>query len=214
MDEGLKWATHIGNVRTRVGRLVGLLGRASTVLGRDKLKMLYNALVLPHLQYCLMVWGDFHEGRNKIAGESLLRLQKRLAGIVTRKRGLYHSDPILAELGILKVGDLYRQQLRLYAWRFWNEKLPENQRNLLTRVSDVHKYNTRSAENEIFTHTQDHRSIGYRVPKEWESVAKLLKERSSLCGFKKNSREEFLANYKAFKCVAKSCYVCGRSVGD
>ena len=147
------------------------------------------------------------------AGDSLLRLQKRLAGIIVGKKGLYHSDPILAELGILKVGDLYRQQLRLYAWRFWNEKLPGNQSNLLCRVCDVHSYNTRSAENEIFTQTQDHRSIGYSVPKEWESVERVLKERKSLCGFKKKSRQDFLASYKAFSCSAKNCYVCSRSVG-
>ena len=97
------------------------------MLGGRLVLSLYNALVLPHLQYCLMVWGDFQEGRNLTLGNSLLGYQKRFAGLVAGRRGRYHADPILSEYGILKVGDLYRQQLRVHAWRFWNGKLPESQ---------------------------------------------------------------------------------------
>ena len=46
----------------------------------------------------------------------------------------YHADPILSEFGMLKVGDLYRQQLRVHAWHYWNGKLPENQAAMLGRV--------------------------------------------------------------------------------
>ena len=64
VDEGLKWAGQIERVRSKVGQLLGVLGRAGSVLGEGPLLSLYNGLVLPHLQYCLMVWGDFQEGRN------------------------------------------------------------------------------------------------------------------------------------------------------
>ena len=33
VDEELGWTGHIGQVRAKVGRLVGVLGRASAVLG-------------------------------------------------------------------------------------------------------------------------------------------------------------------------------------
>ena len=45
----------IGQVRAKVGRLLGVLGRAEAVLGRRSVLLLYNGLVLPHLQYSLMV---------------------------------------------------------------------------------------------------------------------------------------------------------------
>ena len=122
-------------------------------------------------------------------GDSLLKLQKRLAGIIAFQSGRHHSDPLLAQLGILKVGDLYRQQLRLYAWRFCNGKLPENQAILLSKVRDIHGHNTRSAGSGLYIQTQDHRSVGYRVPKEWESVSKVLREMTSLSGFKKKIKE-------------------------
>ena len=53
-------------------------------------------MVLLHLQYCLMVWGNFEAGRNKTRGEALLRLQKRFVGLMAGKRGIYHADPLFA----------------------------------------------------------------------------------------------------------------------
>ena len=44
-------------------------------------------------------------------GDSLLRYQKTFAGLVAGKRGRYHTDQPLYEFGMLKVEDLYRQQL-------------------------------------------------------------------------------------------------------
>jgi hypothetical protein len=61
-------------------------------------------MVLPHLQYCLMVWGDFKAGRNKAYGETLLKHQKRFVGLIVGKGGCYHADPLFAGYGILKVG--------------------------------------------------------------------------------------------------------------
>ena len=63
-----------------------------------------------------MVWGDFEGCGNVTIGGSLLRQQKRFAGLVAGRTGLYHSDPLFVAQGMLKVGDLYRQQLRVYAW--------------------------------------------------------------------------------------------------
>jgi hypothetical protein len=47
--------------------------------------------------------------------------------LIAGMRGRYHADPLFARYGIHKVGDLYRQQLRLYAWKFWNGRLPDGQ---------------------------------------------------------------------------------------
>ena len=71
--------------------------------------------------------------------------QGKFAGLVASKRGRYHVSPLFSSLGMLKVGDLYRQQLRVYAWQFWNGRLPGNQAAMLDRTDDAHRYGTRSA---------------------------------------------------------------------
>ena len=196
-----------------MAQLLGVLGRASSVLGGRLLLSLYNGLVLPHLQYCLMVWGDFDADGNIVSAGPLLRYQKRFAGLVAGKVGCYHADPLLAEHGILKVGDLHRQQLRVHAWRFWNGRLPGNQAAMLSRVADVHGYGTRSARAGLHLSTRDHRSVGFRVPREWDSLSDAQRGVASLAGFKRGSRRGFLEGYAAFVCVDRGCYVCLRERG-
>ena len=122
--------------------------------------------------------------------------------------GRYHSDPLFAQHAMLKVGDLYRQQLRVHAWRFWNGQLPENQAAMLGRTGDVHSYATRSAGSGLYLSTRDHRSVGYRVPREWAGLSESLRATGSLAAFKRGSRGGFLAGYGAFVCGLGDCRVC------
>ena len=139
---------------------------------------------------------------------SLLRYQKRFAGLVAGKRGLYHSDPLFAQFGMLKVEDLYRQQLRVHAWRFWNGQLPAGQAAMLSRVDGVHGYATRSARAGIALTARDHRLVGYRVPREWATLTEGERGMGSLAAFKRGSRAGFLAGYRAFVCGLRDCRVC------
>ena len=115
---------------------------------------------------------------------------------------------------MLKVGDLYRQQLRVHAWRFWNGLLPENQAAMLRRVGDVHGHATRSAGTGLHVSTRDHASVGYRVPKEWAGLSGELREVGLLAAFKRRSRDGFLWGYGVFVCEAVGCRVCGGTRGD
>ena len=141
----------------------------------------------------------------------MLRLQKKLVGIILGKAGRYHADLLFGDLQILKIDDLYRQQLRVHAWKFWNGKLPSSQAQALSRICEAHEHRTRAAERGIAIGSQDHKSVAYRVPKEWGALGSELRDQKSLVNFKKKSRESFLREYRAFKCETRECYVCGTS---
>ena len=128
--------------------------------------------------------------------------------MIAEKRGSFHSDPIFSKLNVLKIDDLYKQQLRVYAWKFSKNRLPRNQTAMLSRVSQVHKHNTRSAGSGLFVSTQDHRAVGYRIPKEWQSLPDRLRGMNSLTGFRNKSKDSFISNYKSFKCQKINCFVC------
>ena len=209
VDEGLRWTGQIERVRTKVAQLLGVIGRASSVIGSQNILSLYNGLVLPHLQYCLMVWGDLKSDRNLTLGGSLLRHQKRFAGLVAGVRGRYHADPLFARHKMLKLEDLYKLQLRVYGWKFWNDQLPRGQAALLDKASDIHGHATRSANSGLYIATRDHGSVGYRVPQEWGTLTRELREARSLAAIKRESKREFFSGYAAFKCSSTNCGVCG-----
>ena len=115
---------------------------------------------------------------------------------------------------MLKVGDLYKQQLRVHAWRFWNRRLPENQAAMLSRVGDVHAHATRSAKAGLHVATRDHASVGYRVPREWAGLTEGLRGAGSLAAFKRGSRAGFLGEYRGFVCGIRGCRVCELGPGE
>jgi hypothetical protein len=186
-----------------------VLGRARADLNERLLISLYNSLVLPHLQYCLMVWGNFEADRNKAQGETLLKIQKRFVGIIARQGGRYHVDPLFAKYGILKVGDLYWQQLKLHAWKFHNNRLPDSQAAMLAKVGEFHSYGTRAARSELVVSTENHRMVGYRFPTEWGTLTEEQRAIMSVASFKRSSKGDFLVQYKVFQCGVAGCCVCG-----
>ena len=142
-----------------------------------------------------------------------MRLQKRFVGLMAGKRGLYHADPLFFRFGVLKVGDLYRQQLRLHGWKSWNGRLPPLQAAMFQRVEQRHGYGTRSARSGLAFGTADHRSVGYGVPAEWGSLTEEERGVRSLAAFKRGSRASLLASYGRFGCVAVGCRVCQAEAG-
>jgi hypothetical protein len=78
-------------------------------------------------------------------------------GIIAGKWGRYHADLLIATYRILKVEDLYRQQFRLHAWKFWNGRLPYGQMAVLRMVDESHGYGT--ARSRLVVGSGDHGSI-------------------------------------------------------
>ena len=140
---------------------------------------------------------------------SLLRFQKRIAGLVPGKQGQYPADPLFAQYGMLKVRLIYRQQLRVHAWRFKNGLLPSGQAAMLIKTADLHGYATRSAQSGLAVMARDHLMVGYRVPKKWATLTEPQRGVGSLAASKRRSREGFLAEYGVFVCSDGECWVCG-----
>ena len=85
---------------------------------------------------------------------------------------------------------------------------------MLGRVGDVHGYGTRSARAGLHLSSRDHGSVGYRVPKEWDTVGEGQRGVGSLVAFKRGSRAGFLGGYGGFECRVRGCYVCGGPGGN
>ena len=85
------------------------------------------------------------------------------------------------------MADLYRQQLRVHAWQFWNGRLPENQAAMLGRVESQHGHGTRSARSGLAVSSRDHGSVDYRIPREWGTLTEGQRG-GSISGFKRSMR--------------------------
>jgi hypothetical protein len=59
IDQGLSWRGHIRKVITKLRQMIGLIGRAIGFMFEAQVLLLYNTMVLLHLQYCLINWSNF-----------------------------------------------------------------------------------------------------------------------------------------------------------
>jgi hypothetical protein len=69
VDYNLKWTGHIAQLHTKISRNLGVLRRLRSVVPKHTLVTLYNTIVLPHFDYCDIIYDSADQGQ-------LLKLQK------------------------------------------------------------------------------------------------------------------------------------------
>ena len=73
----------------------GILNRLKYVLPLGIKIMLYNYLILPHIHFCIMVYG--------YKGIILLKIQTKAVRIITLSGYSTHSEPLFKQLNMLKI---------------------------------------------------------------------------------------------------------------
>ena len=121
VDEDMKFKSHIGKVSGIISRYLGIICRAKYLFGKKELLLLYNALILPYLTYCLVIWGSNYESTL----QPVIILQKRAIRIIAGAGRISHTSPLFREMKVLKVTDLLRYQLLLILHDFLMGQLPQ-----------------------------------------------------------------------------------------
>ena len=74
INKHLNWTKHNMDILfAKIAKTVGILNTLKHVLPTNILKMLYNSLILCHLNYGILLWGAQHNANDKIH-----KLQKKL----------------------------------------------------------------------------------------------------------------------------------------
>ncbi len=106
----------------------------------NSLILSYNSLILPHLNYWVLIWG--------YKCERLTKLQKRIIRIISLGKYNSHTEPIFKSLKLLKLNDILK---------FENSKLPCYLSKLpLIRNTVIHGYDTRINHKVISSSTLAH----------------------------------------------------------
>ena len=212
LDSNISWRKHNSNVIRKISQTVSILGRARRFMDSPQMILLYNTMVLPHLQYCLTNWGDFKEDRNLKYRDRLLRLHKCFVRIIHGASRLSHADPLFAQSNALKIDDLFKQSIRCFSFKLSKNMLPSRMAALGSRIT--HSYRTRGSQINLNINCSDHRSLRYIAPNHWNPLSMSLKQSPSISSFKANSKKELLSTYSKFVCTTPNCPSCPPSVSN
>ena len=106
IDSNLMWDKHCNHVSNKISRNNALINQVKKVLPPPSLKILYNSLILPHLQYGLAAWG----GCSNQSKKRIINIQKRAIRTVSKSYVIAHTEPRMKKLGLLKLDELYTHQ--------------------------------------------------------------------------------------------------------
>ena len=119
------------------------------------LKMVYFAIIHPHLNYCITTWG----GASNSNLLPLFRLQKKIIRIITFSPYTSHSAPIFHDLKVLPLDLIYKYNLGLTFYKI-NNNLTTTGSHHLTPLNNIHNHQTRLSTNQNFFQTFNKIKIG------------------------------------------------------
>ena len=86
---------HVDATVAKVSKGIDMLRRMKPYVPKFNLMQVYNALILPHFDYCSLVW----DACSNYLIENLQKLQNRAARVISGKSYDIRSCEILSELG-------------------------------------------------------------------------------------------------------------------
>ena len=206
-NEQLNWKSHIDKLSVKCCRILGILNRLKRILPLNIKIILYNSLMLPHLNYGITLWG--------FKCERILKLQKKAARILSASKYNAHTEPLFKNLKLLKIEHILKlHELKLY-YKFIHIRLPVYLQNFkLDQNSSIHNINTRGQHNIHTTRVQQEfakHSLRYTLPRTINNTPNIILNKiytHSLHGFATYIKNFFIQTYNIVPCTIINCYIC------
>lgn len=120
IDHKLSWKPHIECIRSKLAKSVGILYKIRDLLNEKCLYILYFSLVVPHMTYCVEVWGNTY----KTNIDPIIKLQKRAIRIINKAGYLETTNPLFIKSCTLKFVDMVYSKTLEIVFRAKSKSLP------------------------------------------------------------------------------------------
>ena len=204
-DECITWKSHVKKIASKIAVVVGTINKLKRFLPQNILKMVYNSLILPHINYGLLLWGQ-NNGR-------IFKLQKCAMRAITCSKYNAHTEPIFAKLKLLKIEDIHKVALLKFFHRYTNNSLPKYFDNFFKQKYLTHDHDTRHKNEPLppdFKKESTKKCLRVYLPAIMETMPPHLFEdinTKKLPSFAKNAKLHFLKTY-TFVCSDPNCWPC------
>ena len=209
LDEHLTWKCHINKISNKISQCMGILNRLKRFLPIQTKVLIYNSLVLSHINFGILIWG-FH-------CEKVAKLQKKVIRMLSLSKYNAHIEPLFKNLKLLKINDILKlQELKFYN-KYKNNKLPYYLQSLpFFPNTETHDYATRIQYNihqPIVKHTFAKNCLRFDIPKIVNNTPNCILDKihtDSLQGFSGYIKAHILQSYQKH-CSITNCYICSRN---
>lgn len=211
LDSNMSWKTHLNKKASQIARVNGILCRLRYQLNITTMKLIYETLILPHLQYAITCWGNIkNTDMNRIK-----TLQKKSIRLITKSKYNSHTSPLFKQLKLLTLDDIFLINCCKIYHRYSKGILPNYFHHQLQCNRDIHSHTTRQHN---LIHTRNisselmKQTINYKISVCWNNLPAELKQNIilSIPIFTKKIKQYLLSKYLT-NCYRLNCYVCERT---
>ena len=117
LSSTLSWNQHINKISLKISKSIGILYHLRDIYPRAVLENLYNALITPHFNYCILCWPRFCCQREPFSTHS-----SEEAILQTNSNYISHTKPLCKELRVLKVFDMFH----VAVWKLYYKLMHNN----------------------------------------------------------------------------------------
>ena len=207
INETLQWTAHLSKISSKILKVTGIMNRLKSYLPISNLKLIYNSLILPHLNYCNLLWGK-HSAK-------IQKVQKRAVRVVTKSKYNAHTEPLFKIMQFLKLEDIFNISCLKFYFKFQNSMLPEPFLDFYPTNASIHDHYTRQSNNPhlIPCHTTAAlNSPRHYIPSLIAHIPPLIQEKfytHSYAGFSNYIKRHYINNYRE-DCSIMNCYICSQ----
>ena len=110
---------YINHISRKVSKSIGIIIKARKSFDNDTLFNLYNALILPHISYCIKVWGT----AASVHIERLHVLQKKIVRIICGVHPRTHTQPLFQLLHLLNINQIRDYFVAIFMYKMKNKMM-------------------------------------------------------------------------------------------
>ena len=207
LQANLSWNKHISHISLKVSKTIGILNRLKSIYPRKVLLTLYNTLILPHFNYCILSWGSVLRENHQ-----LHLLQKKAIRIITNSNYIAHTEPLLKELELLKITCMFILSLWKFYYKLMTNQLPVYfaiMKPVLPQVCTRYEIRNPVYHLPDIRHAFAQQSLKYCLIKQLntaEGYADMI-HNTSFKNYKMDIKHKMINSYNA-ACTIRNCYVC------
>ena len=206
INKSLNWNSHVKHIANKIARITGIMCKLKNLLPKSSLLLIYNSLILPHLNYGILCWGS--------RAQSLSTLQKKAIRLTSNAKYNAHTSKLFKSLNLLKISDIYTINILKFYYKLMQSMLPSYLlRNFVALNNDTNEYGTRQSCSLRIPHHKHvlyEQCLRYNIVKtinncEGQIVQKVFTH--SLSGFSNYAKKIFIDDYPE-SCYLQNCYIC------
>jgi len=140
LDNKLSWKPHVQKVKTQLPTACGILSKLKHYTSPPVLKVVYNSLIHPYLNYSVLNWGR----ASNPTIQPHIKLQNKPIKIIN-PINMGSLEDHFQHLNILCLPKLYTFSVRKFMHSYHNKPLPNHFDEYFIPLSSIHYHSTRLA---------------------------------------------------------------------